>query len=126
LDRGFEPDQCFWVANWEKVRGAYFLWHPDHQPPPDLVVEIEVSRTAVNKLDLFAAYRIPEVWRFDGTTLRVHTLRPEGGYQEVAASPTFPNMPLADVPRFLDPDAGREIVAFIRTVRAWVRQWATA
>jgi hypothetical protein len=35
-------------------------------PPPDIVLEMEVSRSAIDKLGLFAAIGISEVCRFDG------------------------------------------------------------
>ena len=49
----------------------YFVHIPMSDPPPDLVVEVEMTRSAIDKLRLFASMGIPEVWRYDGKTLWV-------------------------------------------------------
>ena len=41
---------------------------PAKDPPPDLAIEIEVSRTVLGRCRSTAAFKIPEVWRYDGTT----------------------------------------------------------
>ena len=120
LERGFEPGTCFWTANCEKVRAPFFLWHPDHQPPPDLVVEIEVTHSALDKLKLLAACKIPEVWRFDGENLSIHTSNATGESDLATASPTFPLMPMDEALPFIGLDGEREGRAFNRAVRAWV------
>lgn len=126
LERGFEPDQCYWIANWEKVQEPFFLWNSTLQPPPDLLFEIEVSRSAIEKLTMFAAYRVPEVWRFDETNVRVHLLRENGSYEQVATSPTVPNMPVQGLLQFLSTSGEQEGNAFNRQVPAWCRTWNTS
>jgi Uma2 family endonuclease len=121
LERGLEPDQCYWIANEARVRGR-MDWLPDRDPPPDLVIEIEVSRSALNRMAIYAALGCPEVWRFDGTTLRVVVLGPDGTYQEVERSPSFPAIsPSALVP-FLQPNDQVDYLSAIRAFRTWVRQ----
>ncbi|HYH65321.1 MAG TPA: Uma2 family endonuclease, partial [Urbifossiella sp.] len=46
--RGFEPDECYYVQNWAKVKGLGEIDFTSH--PPDLTVEVEVSRTAAPRL----------------------------------------------------------------------------
>ncbi len=76
LERGFEPDASFYIRNESVVRsrGESDL---SIDPPPDLVVEIERSRSALNKLALFAEFGVPEVWRYNGHVLWVGVLRNE-------------------------------------------------
>lgn len=120
LQRGFEPDQCYWIANEARVRVPFFLWDPALQPPPDLVIEIEITRSAVGKLGLFAAYRIPEVWRFDEETLRVYLLQDTGEYREVPDSPTLPGLPVAGLLPFIHPDPAVDSLTWTRKLRSWV------
>jgi Uma2 family endonuclease len=120
LQRGFEPDQCYWIANESRVREPFFLWDPALYPPPDLVIEIEITRSAVAKLDLFAAYRIPEVWRFDETTLRVYLLQGNGTYQESSASPNLPGLSVPGLLPFIAPDPSLDSLTWTRELRAWV------
>jgi Uma2 family endonuclease len=40
-----------------------------NDPPSDLVIEVEITSSATQKLKLFAAMGVPEVWRHDGERL---------------------------------------------------------
>lgn len=70
LERGFEPDECYYIQNWQKVSGMCEIDFT-RDPPPDLAVEAEVSRTLLKRLPLYAAFKIPEVWRYNGERLIV-------------------------------------------------------
>jgi Uma2 family endonuclease len=50
--------------------------------PPDLVLEVEYSRSAIDKLRLYAGMGVPEFWRYNGSVLRIYTLA-GGQYSEV-------------------------------------------
>jgi Uma2 family endonuclease len=121
LERGFEPDQCFWIANEAQVRGR-MEWLPERDPPPDLLIEIELSRSALDRMGIFAALGCPEVWRFDGETLRVEVLQADRTYQAVERSPTFPAIPPAGIVPFVQPKEQIDYLSGIRAFRTWVRQ----
>lgn len=121
LERGFEPDQCFWIANEAQVRGR-MEWLPERDPPPDLLIEIEVSRSALDRMGIFAALGCPEVWRFDGEALRVEVLQADRTYQAVERSPTFPAIPPAGIVPFVQPNEQVDYLSGIRAFRAWIRQ----
>src|SRR2546426_10991396 len=70
-------------------------------PPPDLAVEVEVSRSALDKLRIHASLRIPEVWQYNGKELRIHRLQKRGKYVEVEKSIALPQLPIQDLLRFL-------------------------
>ncbi|MBO0719619.1 MAG: Uma2 family endonuclease, partial [Blastocatellia bacterium] len=40
-------------------------------PPPDIVVEIDIHHSSVAKLPIYAALGVPEIWRYDGYTLKI-------------------------------------------------------
>ena len=121
LAKGFEPDECYYLrptADLLAVRQIDF--HTD--PPPDLIIEVEASRSATGRLPVYATFRIPEVWRFDGRAVTVLRLQPDGSYQP-APSQAAPGFPLAEVPRYLQMlgtvDHGRiirDFQAFVRTL----------
>ncbi len=77
LERGLEPDDCFWTVHERHMR-ALLEWNPKRDPPPDLVIEIEISRSALNRMGIYSALRVPEVWRCDGATLRRTCCNPTG------------------------------------------------
>jgi Uma2 family endonuclease len=92
LEKAKEADSCYYLANFDRVRGKEVDLNVD--PPPDLAVEVEVevevSRSAIDSLSLYAALRVPEIWRFDGTSLVIHLRQPDGTYQEVDRSGVLP------------------------------------
>lgn len=120
LDRGFEHDDCFWIANETAVREK-MTWEPDKDPPPDLALEIEVSRSALNRMALFAAFRIPEVWCYDGAELRIYLLQADGTYQLSERSLAFPLIPVKELVRFFPPIGNTDYLGAVAAVRAWVR-----
>ncbi len=121
LDRGLEPDQCFWLANEPKVRGKTQLDF-NQDPPPDLFIEIEVTRTVVNRLEVLAALEVPEVWRFDGTELGVGVLQANREYQWSSRSPNFPALDMAELVRFLLLARTTDHLSVVRAFRTWVRE----
>ncbi len=120
FERGFEPDDCYWIAHVEAVRG-----HDDidfaHDPPPDLAIEVEISRSTMNRLRLYASLGVPELWRWDGERLRVNLLGDDGEYHESDRSQAFPFLPVAELALFL---TMRDVTdtEVVRAFRKWVRQ----
>lgn len=98
LERGLEPDQCFWVQNEPRVRGKDEL-DLTIDPAPDIAIEVEISRSSLDKLDIYASLGVGEVWRHDGEALHVVVLQPDGAYVAVQRSPALPGLPLAEVAR---------------------------
>ena len=86
LDRGVEPDNAYYIQNYSKVIGKIIDLAQD--PPPDLIVEVDISNTDIDKNRLYASMGIPEFWRFDGNILQIFVLR-GSDYIEISHSPTF-------------------------------------
>lgn len=87
FQKGAEPDKCFYIHNEPKVRGKTVNLETD--PPPDLVIEIDITHSDINKNALYARLGILEFWRFNGKQLKFLQLQEEQ-YQEIEVSPTFP------------------------------------
>ena len=117
LERGFEPDESYYIQNVAAVRGLREI-DLTVQPPPDLIVEIDHTRSSLPKQPIYAAFGVPELWRFDGTQVTFLVLQPGGGYQPQPNSRAFPPVTSADVTRLLpvEPD---DDTAYTETVRAW-------
>jgi Uma2 family endonuclease len=119
LERGLEPDECYWIANEAHMR-AKVNWDPVQDPPPDLVIEIEITRSALNRMSIYAVLGVPEVWRFDGETIRIERLQADGKYQPSENSPTFPGVPMAGIAEFLQPSETVDYLSMVRAFRAWL------
>jgi len=120
LARGLEADQCYWIAHESQVRGK-LEWNPKSDPPPDVVIEIEISRGAQDRMSIYAALGVPEVWRFDGELLVACLLQSDGSYRQFDRSPTFPPVPLKELVPFVTPLPGVDYLSAIQQFRSWVR-----
>ncbi len=88
VDRGFEPGQSFYVRNADRVRGKSRI-DLTVDPPPDLVVEVDITSPSLSKLPIYARLGVPEVWRYEGDGFSILLL--EGGdYTEAAESAALP------------------------------------
>lgn len=100
VERGIQPDESYYVANEPVVRARLKL-DPDVDPPPDLIIEVDVTSSCLSRLDIFAALKIPELWRFDGERLLFYGLNPAGLYDVLDRSQSFPWLAPSDVQQFL-------------------------
>jgi Uma2 family endonuclease len=121
LDRGLEPDKCYWLANEPAVRGLTRI-NLRRDPPPDLAIEVEITRSAVPRLPIFAALNFPEVWRLDGAVLTFNLLQADGTYAQSATSQALSPLTPADFNRFLALRATTDENSIVAQFRAWVRQ----
>ena len=123
--KGLEADACFWVANAAKLAGSRRLDLKVH-PPPDLAIEVDVSRSSLNRMGIYAALGVPEVWRYDTAALTFHALAGKA-YAETPTSLSFPGITAADLLPYIQQaaTAGDES-PITRAFRAWVRQRAAA
>lgn len=99
LDRGFEPDACFYLAHAEAVTLARPL-DLTIDPPPDLVIEVDVSRSSLDKLPIYAALGVPEVWRSTNGGVEIRCLT-GGGYALTDTSRALPGITAVMVQQFL-------------------------
>jgi Uma2 family endonuclease len=118
LNRGAEPDNAYYIQNQPQVAGRKVDLKQD--PPPDLIVEVDISNTDIDKNRLYASMGVPEFWRFDGQIWRIFQLEGER-YVEVTHSPTFPGLEKADLYRFLAAAQQDEVAAEI-SFRGWVKE----
>jgi Uma2 family endonuclease len=119
LANGAEPDQCYYIANEPKVRGKRIDLNTD--PPPDLVIEVDITHADINKNTLYAELGISEFWRYDGKRLKIYQLQAKQ-YQEVDNSPTFPAMSKERFYQFLSECAQQGETSAKRNLRKWIQE----
>jgi len=90
------------------------------RPPPDLVLEIEITHPNLNKLPLFASFGIPEVWRFDGTAIQFYTLS-GSAYVNATHSLALPLLTPEVVTRFVREGSRTGRLEWLKKIRAWAR-----
>ncbi len=115
--KGFEPDSAFYVG-----RGVAWDIELDAAagPPPDLVIEVDVSRSSLPRFPIFAAFGVPEVWRYDGERVSLWRLE-AGGYVEAERSAALPIVTGPVATRFLQDSRSVTSTQWVRRVRQWAR-----
>ncbi len=119
LDGGFEPDTCIYIRNALRVRGRRQIELP-RDPPPDLVIEVDITSPSIDRMDIYMAMDVPEVWRYDATSLRFFAL--EGGkYVARAESAVLPGLTSEVASRFLEEAWSEPRTVWVRKVREWAK-----
>ncbi|HUY33855.1 MAG TPA: Uma2 family endonuclease [Pirellulales bacterium] len=111
--RGLQPDESYYVAHEYLVRGRRKL-DPKTDPPPDLVVEVDVTSSSLKRMPVYAALGVPEVWRHDLRQLTFNKLGKTGAYQPIRRSLAFPFLRPEDVARFVDQLTEKDENAILR------------
>ena len=119
--KGLEPDDCYWIAHEPAVRGKKVI-DLRTDPPPDLTIEVDVTRSSLNRMAIYAKLRVPEVWRHNDEGLTFNVLNAAGEYGSAAASTMFP-LPIApaDLMPFTQMRGQLDDNAIIKQFRAWLR-----
>lgn len=120
LDRGAEPDRCYYLEHEPLVRGKEEI-DLAVDPPPDLAVEVDMSRSSRVRLTIYAMMGIPEVWRFDGETMWFHRLNAEPRYDLTSESLFFPGISPNLLSEFLAQRSELDDTRLMRRFRQWVR-----
>src|SRR5262249_4109039 len=94
LARGFEPDSCFYIQHEADISGKSTI-DLTADPPPDLVIEVDITSGSLDKFPIYALVGVPEVWRYDGQRLRISILTA----QRYVESETSLALPLLTGPR---------------------------
>lgn len=119
LKIGAEPDKCYYIQNEPAVRGKKVDLAVD--PPPDLVVEVDITHTDIDKNQLYQEMKVPEFWRYNGKVLTIYLLR-ENQYQESETSPTFPLLTKSKIYEFLAQSDTQGETQTKRAFRTWLRE----
>jgi Uma2 family endonuclease len=90
IQKGVEPDTCFYVANAHRIAGKRKI-DLETDPPPDIAVEIDTTNESLSKFPIYAALGVPEIWRYDGKRVQIYQLKGDA-YVETDASSFFLNL----------------------------------
>ena len=122
LDRGLEPDECYWIASVPLLPTGREAYDPQRDPPPDLAIEIEFSRSALDRQGIYAALGVPELWRYDGDAVRIALLQENGAYALSERSAALPFLPVGELARFLQSEDRSNETAWMRGFVNWIRE----
>ncbi|MGD2182408.1 Uma2 family endonuclease [Lusitaniella coriacea] len=122
LQKGIEPDECYYITNEALVRGKInFDFTVD--PVPDLAVEVDIISSSLNRLGIYGALGIEEIWRFDGKNLSIYCLN-DGIYEEQERSKVLPILSKSVILNFLQRRGEMGENALFREFRKWLQNHA--
>lgn len=121
LAKGLEADECYYILNHHRVSRRRKV-DLEIDPPPDLVVETEISRGVIARLPIYSALGMPEIWRWRNEELTAYSLAADGQYVEREFSLNLPMLRVKDLEPFLDFELSANETTWIRRFRAWVRE----
>jgi Uma2 family endonuclease len=120
VKRGVEADQCYYIQNEPAVRGIIDL-DLNVMPPPDLALEVDITRYSLDRLGIYAALAVPEIWRYDGEKMFIYHLR-NGAYESAANSLAFPVLTAGHVQDFIHGSISLSDTALQIAAPKWVRK----
>ena len=116
---GAEGDDCFYFDHLEEIAPKDRL-DLNVDPPPNILVEVDITNPTIKKFPTYATLRIPEIWHFDGTVFTFHQLS-ESGYSEATHSLRFPFLSAEVLPTFLLIGKKEGTMKMMKAFRAWVK-----
>jgi Uma2 family endonuclease len=120
LAAGLEADACYYTKNAELIRGKNVI-DIESDPPPDIAVEIDVTKRSLKKFSLYAKLSIPEIWRYDGKTLRFYALT-EGEYFEIYDSRSLPGLTSRMLAEVMEASKAGEMIEALRAFRIRIQE----
>jgi Uma2 family endonuclease len=87
-EKGSEPDACFYVQSADLI-GSKEELDFSSDPPPDIVVEVDVQHDSLSKFPIYAALGVGEIWRYDGQSMTIFHLQ-QDDYAPAESSRALP------------------------------------
>jgi Uma2 family endonuclease len=117
--KGAEPDACFYVQTADAV-GTKEQIDFNIDPPPDVVVEIDLHHESISKFPIYVAFGVPELWRYDGDSLTIYHLR-HGEYVLANASQALPILTSAVLTKFLARSPKEDQYDIVLAFEEWLK-----
>jgi Uma2 family endonuclease len=122
--RGLEADDCYFFRA-EKLEAiaaarARKSRKVADYPNPDLGIEVDISRSKIDRPGIYAALKVAEVWRFEDEMIFIDQL---GEDEQYHPSPESQFLPLTteEIRRWVVEEDSSDDTAWARRLRAWVR-----
>jgi Uma2 family endonuclease len=122
--RGLEADDCYFflpekLAMIAAARARKFRKIADY-PNPDLGIEVDCSRSKIDRPGIYAELRVAEVWRYDDERVYIDRLGEDGRYHEAPESQFLP-VTAEEIRRWVVDEDSSDDSAWSRRLRALVR-----
>jgi Uma2 family endonuclease len=119
--KGAEADECYYLAHEAEMRDKLHL-DLSVDPPPELALEVDLAHSSLDKLEIYAALGVSELWIYDGEVIAVYRLQEDNAFSKLNHSPTFEFLDLKEIANFMKQffELGQNTA--MRNFRIWVRE----
>lgn len=114
--KGFEPDDSFYFQYADLIRRKEDI-DLDIDPPPELIIEVDVTSPSLPRFPIFAEVGVQEIWRYDGTSVIFYSLQKNGKYQEIRESICLPKVKSEIVTNLLEMSFEMKRLEWIKLIR---------
>jgi len=122
LEKGVEPDSCFYIQNAGQSEGLYA--QTSSSLPPDLVVEVDITSPSTQRMLIYKALGVSELWRYTKRNNIVIYHLTDNQYCVAEHSQAFPDLTTVKLNQFLTQSQSQNQNKVIRSVRSWVQSLA--
>jgi Uma2 family endonuclease len=120
IDRGIEPDTCFYIQN--AARGQGMETRASENLPPDLVLEVDIASSSASKMSIYRAMEAPEIWLYRRQVLSIQCLL-NGQYEDVLHSHTFPMVSVEQLNQWIELRKTETDLTVLREVQRFCRDY---
>lgn len=123
--KGLEADLCYWVAQEPAVRTKKRI-DLRTDPPPDLVVEIDVMHSVVNREKIYASMKVPEMWVLRAETGLCAFALDAGRWKPIERGLSFPFLRVEDLNPFVARIGVDDDTSVLADLSDWLRDLRAA
>lgn len=125
LQKGIEPDKCFYFKNEPVVRGKKTI-DLSVDPPPDLAIEIEITNPLLDRIAIYSAIGVPEIWIWRDGAISFRRLQDDATYRLIDRSECLPLLTPGEVAAALASIAEVDETAWAKSIRIWAAERRSA
>ncbi|MEI6329029.1 MAG: Uma2 family endonuclease [Pseudanabaena sp. ELA645] len=119
IKKGAEPDSSFYIQNADRIIGNRIDISID--PPPDLIIEVDITNSSTRSFAVYQQLGISEIWRYTNSGVTIFQLQ-DGNYIEREFSNIFPMISGGILGHFLQMSSTENTIAIVRAVRKWLTE----
>ncbi len=120
IEDGFEPDSCFYFGDNEAKMLGKKRFDGLQDPPPDLVIEVDITSLSDVRFETFALFGVPEIWRFYDEKMQILKLE-KGKYEIAENSLALPLVVAEKLTEFIYESVNINRLEWIGKVRDWAK-----
>ncbi|MBD2176337.1 Uma2 family endonuclease [Pseudanabaena sp. FACHB-1998] len=119
MQAGIEPDDCFYINNYQAVIGKKRI-DLTVDPAPDLVIEVDL--TSITQINAYEALAVSEIWRYKNGKLEINLLA-NSQYVNSTVSKALPNIDVIQgISLFLEKSNEIPMSTLRREFRQWLQE----